>query len=47
LVGAARHDGIGDHPGKAIKGWKRAWKNQLIEQSNPKWIDLYTDIIGH
>mgnify|MGYP001605427492 CR=1 FL=1 len=33
--------------GKAIKGWKRAWKIQSIGRSDPKWIDLYPDIIGH
>jgi putative endonuclease len=32
---------------KAIKEWKRAWKIQLIEQTNPKWVDLYPDIIDH
>ena len=29
---------------KQIKKWKRAWKLDLIEQSNPKWIDLYESI---
>jgi putative endonuclease len=29
---------------KRIKGWKRAWKIELIEQDNPHWIDLYTSI---
>ena len=32
---------------KAIKEWKRAWKIELIEGSNPTWRDLYPDIIGH
>lgn len=32
---------------KAIKEWKRAWKIRLIEQTNPKWLDLYPDIIDH
>lgn len=26
---------------RQIKGWKRAWKIQLIEADNPHWIDLY------
>ena len=26
---------------KAIKGWKRTWKVQLIERANPWWIDLF------
>lgn len=30
---------------KAIKEWKRAWKLELIERSNPVWKDLYADII--
>jgi putative endonuclease len=25
---------------KAIKEWKRAWKVELIEKSNPEWADL-------
>ncbi len=30
---------------KAIKEWKRAWKIQLIESSNPLWLDLYQSLI--
>lgn len=26
---------------KAIKEWKRAWKIELIEASNPDWPDLF------
>ena len=29
---------------RRIKGWKRNWKIQLIEQDNPQWIDLYPSI---
>ena len=29
---------------KAIKEWKRAWKIELIEASNPKWRDLYPSL---
>ena len=29
---------------KAIKAWKRAWKVELIEKSNPYWRDLYEEI---
>ena len=25
---------------KRIKHWRRAWKEELIEKSNPKWKDL-------
>jgi putative endonuclease len=30
---------------KAIKEWKRAWKVELIEESNPKWRDLYSELL--
>jgi putative endonuclease len=30
---------------KALKAWKRAWKDELIEASNLGWLDLY-DRIG-
>jgi putative endonuclease len=29
---------------KDIKKWQRAWKLQLIEQSNPQWLDLFEQI---
>ena len=29
---------------KQIKAWKRAWKLELIEKTNPKWCDHYDDI---
>ena len=29
---------------KQIKEWKRAWKIELINRSNPAWNDLYYDI---
>ena len=29
---------------KCIKEWKRKWKLELIEQSNPQWKDLYFDL---
>jgi putative endonuclease len=29
---------------KQIKEWKRKWKLELIESSNPEWKDLYDDI---
>ena len=31
---------------KAIKEWKRAWKVELIEESNAKWMDLYDTLLG-
>jgi putative endonuclease len=30
---------------KAIKGWQRKWKLDLIEQSNPDWTDLYSSLL--
>ena len=30
---------------KAIKKWNRAWKLELIEKRNPKWRDLYSEIV--
>ena len=30
---------------KAIKEWKRTWKIRLIEESNPRWRDLYSDLL--
>jgi putative endonuclease len=29
---------------KRLKAWKRAWKLDLIEKTNPYWRDLYGDI---
>jgi putative endonuclease len=31
---------------KAMKAWKRAWKIELIEKSNPRWRDLFNDILA-
>ncbi len=30
---------------KALKKWRRAWKNALIDRFNPDWIDLSWDVI--
>jgi putative endonuclease len=30
---------------KTIKGWKRRWKLELIEASNPDWRDLYESLL--
>lgn len=29
---------------KALKAWKRSWKIELIEASNPEWRDLWSAI---
>ncbi len=31
---------------KALKEWKRAWKDELITASNPEWNDLFDRING-
>jgi putative endonuclease len=30
---------------KRLKEWKREWKLELIERSNPNWEDLYQTIV--
>ncbi|NOX28304.1 MAG: GIY-YIG nuclease family protein [Gammaproteobacteria bacterium] len=30
---------------KQMKKWKREWKIKLIEKENPKWNDLYQEIL--
>ncbi len=30
---------------KQIKKWKRQWKIELIEKSNPEWADLYEELV--
>jgi putative endonuclease len=30
---------------KALKNWKRAWKLELIEVSNPDWLDRYGELV--
>jgi putative endonuclease len=29
---------------KRIKKWRRAWKIELIEKTNPEWLDLYPSL---
>jgi putative endonuclease len=29
---------------KRLKKWTRAWKIELIEKTNPHWIDLFSEI---
>lgn len=29
---------------RRIKGWKRIWKIQLIEQNNPNWVDRHPEL---
>jgi putative endonuclease len=30
---------------KQLKNWKREWKIALIEQANPRWRDLYLELL--
>jgi putative endonuclease len=30
---------------RQLKKWNRAWKLQLIERLNPKWRDLYDEVM--
>ena len=30
---------------KQIKKWNRTWKLRLIEEKNPRWNDLYKEIL--
>jgi putative endonuclease len=30
---------------KRLKKWKRQWKIELIEKSNPEWNDLYDELV--
>ena len=30
---------------KAIKEWKRTWKLNLVEKTNPDWVDLYETLL--
>jgi putative endonuclease len=43
LVGFEAHDSIEAAIGREerIKEWKREWKFNLIERTNPHWTDLY------
>lgn len=31
---------------KQLKKWNRAWKLRLIQEINPRWRDLWEDIVG-
>jgi len=30
---------------KQLKKWNREWKLRLIEENNPRWRDLYEDLL--
>lgn len=29
---------------KRLKKWNREWKNRLIDEANPSWLDLYSSL---
>ena len=31
---------------KQIKRWRREWKLRLIEKDNPRWLDLYDNLLN-
>ena len=31
---------------KRLKKWERSWKLRLIEEGNPRWCDLWEEILG-
>jgi putative endonuclease len=31
---------------RALKRWRRAWKFKLIEDMNPRWRDLYDELVS-
>ena len=46
LVYFERHENTVDalHRERRIKRWRRDWKDELIEQVNPDWRDLSSEI---
>ncbi|VAW14652.1 hypothetical protein MNBD_ALPHA12-423 [hydrothermal vent metagenome] len=32
------------HRERKLKRWRRTWKNELIEQNNPHWSDVSSEI---
>ena len=47
LVHAERHEDIRDaiRREKTLKGWRRAWKVNLILARNPEWADLSESVL--
>ena len=31
---------------KQLKRWRRDWKIELIEETNPDWVDLWPELMG-
>ena len=46
LVWFERHEKMGSaiQREKAMKFWKRRWKLQTIEETNPEWRDLFEEL---
>jgi predicted GIY-YIG superfamily endonuclease len=45
LCRAGADDRGSDRAQESDKKWNRAWKIELIEGSNPDWLDLFETII--
>ena len=47
LVWCELHESMGSaiEREKRLKDWKRTWKLELIESSNPDWLDLYNGLV--
>ncbi|MDR3476910.1 MAG: GIY-YIG nuclease family protein [Gammaproteobacteria bacterium] len=48
LVYFEAHDSYGEAATreKRLKNWCREWKINLIEEKNPRWNDLYEELLG-
>ena len=48
LVWFECHDDLQEarHRELQMKEWRRAWKIDLIEKTNPNWDDLYPGLLG-
>ena len=48
LVWFEQHDDLqgARHRELQMKEWRRAWKIELIEKTNPDWDDLYPNLLG-
>jgi putative endonuclease len=31
---------------KQLKRWRREWKFRLVEETNPEWVDLWSELMG-
>ncbi len=45
FIYAEEYDDVNEaiHREKCLKRWKRDWKVELIDKSNPEWVDLFEE----